>query len=238
MFCLNAFRCSAFIQFNIYHSDPLFETGERRLKFVSFLHTLSIYSAFWILQSLPIETRGLWRTRVIELPAREMQPLISTRVEHARRLILVLLKMGLAWTLSVSKHFIGIVDTLSKSFFLHEGYTAQNIFGLVQVEQIFTDLINAKQKFVFGASPTMPENENVWQRDLEVRKLYHYNVINKTWTFFFRLAVFVYMQSFKRFHSSIGKIFTIWQYVKKLWISYDVIDNLVWISHKSKYFKN
>ena len=162
-----------------------------------------------------------------------MQPLISARVEPARRIILVHLKMGLAWTLSVSKHFIGIVDTLSKSSFVHEGSTDQNIFGFVLVEQIFTDLINAKLKFDFGASPTMPENEHFWQRDLKVRELYHYNVINKIWPFFFRLAVCVYMQCFKWFHASIRKIFTIWQYVKKLWISYDVIDNLVWISHKS-----
>ena len=36
-----------------------------------------------------------------------------------------------------------------------------NIFGLVLVEQIFTDLTNSKLTFDFGTTPTISENEDV-----------------------------------------------------------------------------
>ena len=85
---------------------------------------------------------------------------------------------------------------------------------------------------------TPSENEDFWQRDLEVCELYYYYVIIKTWTMFFRLVVCVHMQSFKWFHSIILKIYTIFQYVKMLCKPFDVIDHLIWILHKSKYFKN
>ena len=42
-----------------------------------------------------------------------------------------------------------------------------NIFELVLVEQIFTDLTNLKLKFDVGAKPTMSENENLFERDVE-----------------------------------------------------------------------
>ena len=45
------------------------------------------------------------------------------------------------------------------------------------VEQIVTDLTNSKQKFDFGATPTICQivdhlNEDLWQRDLEVWEQY------------------------------------------------------------------
>ena len=43
----------------------------------------------------------------------------------------------------------------------------------------------------------MSENEDFWQRDLEVWELYYYYGNIKTWTVFFRLVVYIHMQSFK-----------------------------------------
>ena len=69
------FDCFSLFSLNsIYH---LFDTS---LKFVALLHTLfNNIPLFWILfiwQSPPIETRGLWRPRVIELPPQLLQALI------------------------------------------------------------------------------------------------------------------------------------------------------------------
>ena len=112
------------------------------------------------------------------------------------------------------------------------------IFGLVLVEQIFTDLTNSKLTFDFGTTPTISENEDVWKRDLEVWKLVYYLGDHKTWTMFFNLVVCIHMQSLKWFHLIIVKIYTIWQMLKCCANLFDVIDHLIWISHKSKYFKN
>ena len=67
------------------------------------------------------------------------------------------------------------------------------IFGLVLVEQIFTDLTNSKLTFAFGPTPTISENEDVWKRDLEVWKLVCYLSDYKTWTMFFNLVVCIHM---------------------------------------------
>ena len=86
-----------------------------------------------------------------------------------------------------------------------------NIFELVLVEQIFTDLTNSKLMFDFGTTPTISENEDVWKKDLVVWKLVCYLGDHKTLTMFFNLVVCIHMQSFKWFHSMILKIYTIRQ---------------------------
>ena len=61
---------------------------------------------------------------------------------------------------------------------------------------------------------------------------------HRTCTMFFSLVVCMHMQSFKWFHSTILKIYTIFQYVKMLCKTCDVIDHFIWISHKCKYLTN
>ena len=60
----------------------------------------------------------------------------------------------------------------------------------------------------------MSENEDVWQRDLDLWELYYYHGNIKTWTMFSRFVVCIHMQSFKWLHCIIVKIYTIIQYVK------------------------
>ena len=105
------------------------------------------------------------------------------------------------------------------------------------VEQFLTNLTNSKLKFDV-AKPTISDNEDFFQRDVEVWDLYYYYCNIKTWTMFFRLVVCMYMQSFKWFHPIILKIYSIFQYVKMLNTMCDVIAHLIWISHKPKYLKN
>ena len=50
---------------------------------------------------------------------------------------------------------------------------------------------------------------------------------------FFRLVVYIHMQGFKWFRSTILKIYTIFQYVIMLCKTFDVISYLIWISDKS-----
>ena len=59
-----------------------------------------------------------------------------------------------------------------------------NIFGLVLVEQIFTDLTNSKLKVDFGAMTSMSENKDFWQklRGLGTILQYYYgNIKTSVW---------------------------------------------------------
>ena len=91
-----------------------------------------------------------------------------------------------------------------------------NSLELLLVEQFITNLTNSKLKFDVVAKPTISDNEDFFQRDVEVWELYYYYCNIKTWTMFFSLVVCIHIQSFKWFHSIIVKINTIFQYVKML----------------------
>ena len=53
----------------------------------------------------------------------------------------------------------------------------------------------------------MSENEDFWQRGLEVWELYYYYGNINTWTMFFRLVVCILMQGFKWLRSIIAADF-------------------------------
>ena len=112
-----------------------------------------------------------------------------------------------------------------------------NSLELLLVEQILSNLTISKLKIDVVAKPTLSDNEDFFQRDVEAWELYYYYCNIKTWTIFFRLVVCMHMQSFKWFHPIILKIYTIFQYVKMLYTTCDVIAHIIWISQKCKYLK-
>ena len=78
-----------------------------------------------------------------------------------------------------------------------------NIFELVLVEQILTDLTNSKLHD-FGATLATEqymyitsENKDFWQADLEVWELYYYYGNIQIWTTYVRLVHMVYCTKFQ-----------------------------------------
>ena len=55
-----------------------------------------------------------------------------------------------------------------------------NSLELLLVEQILTNLTNSKLKFDVVAKPTISDNEDFFQRDVEVWELYYYYCNIKT----------------------------------------------------------
>ena len=68
---------------------------------------------------------------------------------------------------------------------------------LLLVEQILSNLTISKLKIDVVAKPTISDNEDFFERDVEALELYYYYCNIKTRTTFFRLVVCMHMQSFK-----------------------------------------